>query len=173
MSIFVNAVLFQLGWLFSVLNAVNGQWVLGFACVLAIIVYRLKVAENRSGEFAVMLTTLVIGFVFELIFIAGGIYSTVGNSSDQTLPPLWLLIMWPNMATSFNSSLGWLSRRYWLASFFALIGGPLAYYGADKLGAVDLTPGAMPIIAMALGWALVFPLLVWVADRILCREKRS
>jgi hypothetical protein len=42
--------------------------------------------------------------------------------------------------------------------------GPLAYLGAEKFGAVHLPGPTLNLAWIALEWAIVLPLLVWIRD---------
>jgi Protein of unknown function (DUF2878) len=41
-----------------------------------------------------------------------------------------------NFATTFHTSLSWLSSRYFLAAIFGAVGGPVGYYAGAQLGAL-------------------------------------
>jgi hypothetical protein len=66
--------------------------------------------------------------------------------------------------TTLRGSLSWLVGRYALAAVLGAVAGPLSYLDGAKLGAVTLHPSrAFSIAALAVGWAVVMPLLVWLA----------
>ena len=57
-------------------------------------------------------------------------------------------------------------RGKWLvAVLFGAIGGPLAYMGAEKLGAVTLNNMPATYIALAVGWAILTPLLLALSEK--------
>jgi hypothetical protein len=73
--------------------------------------------------------------------------------------------MWMLFATTLNVSLRWL-RRYPLAAIaLGAIGGPLAYWAGARLGAMEFAAPVAATAALAFGWALLTPLLVWLAQR--------
>jgi hypothetical protein len=51
-----------------------------------------------------------------------------------------------------------------VAIIFGAVGGPLAYLGAAKLGAVTLA-GTSSYIALSIGWAIITPLLLNISTR--------
>jgi tetrahydromethanopterin S-methyltransferase subunit D len=55
--------------------------------------------------------------------------------------------------------------RYLIAVLFGGSGGPLAYFGAEKLGAVSLTSSAS-LVMLGIGWALITPLLLVIASKL-------
>jgi hypothetical protein len=73
--------------------------------------------------------------------------------------------MWTLFATTLNVSLNWLKSRHLLAVAFGAVGGPLAYYGGMKLGAVSFPDFGIAMAALALGWAAIMPTLMWLGQR--------
>jgi hypothetical protein len=79
------------------------------------------------------------------------------------LLPIWMITLWLLFATTLNVSLKWLQGRYLIAAVFGFIGGPLAYWGGAKLGAINWLQHFELLLALAIGWALLMPILVWLA----------
>ena len=72
--------------------------------------------------------------------------------------PLWMPALWAAFAGAIPILLGGLRERKWSVALFGAVGGPLAYLGAARLGALhDFQPWAMACVAVE--WA-VFPVLV-------------
>jgi len=80
--------------------------------------------------------------------------------------PYWIIVMWGLFATTLNVSLRWLKNRTMLAAFVGAIAGPLAYYGGQKLGAVQFLDTEFAFIALALGWAVFTPLLMILSNNL-------
>jgi hypothetical protein len=55
--------------------------------------------------------------------------------------------------------------RYLIAVLFGASGGPLAYFGAQNIGAVTL-PSSASYIALSVGWAVITPMLLYIAKYI-------
>jgi hypothetical protein len=53
-----------------------------------------------------------------------------------------------------------------LGAVLGLVGGPLAYLGGEKLGAVALVQPVPALAALAVVWALATPLLLALALRL-------
>jgi len=50
---------------------------------------------------------------------------------------------------------------------FGLVGGPLAFFGGERLGAATLgEPMFLSLAAVAVSWSVALPLLVAVSDRL-------
>ena len=73
--------------------------------------------------------------------------------------------MWLLFATTLNVSLRWLRGNYKAAALLGLIGGPMSYYGGAKLGGLIFINMSAALTALALGWAVVTPFLVWLSKR--------
>ena len=76
-----------------------------------------------------------------------------------------MVALWMLFATTLNLSLAWLKRHLFVAVLFGAIGGPLAYLGGEKLGALNFESPTAGLIALAIGWALLTPLLAMIAQR--------
>ena len=73
--------------------------------------------------------------------------------------------LWANFAGTLHLCLDWLRGRYWLASALGACGGPLAYYGGQRLGAIQLGSNtAISLLVIAVEWALVTPALVYLSE---------
>jgi hypothetical protein len=55
-------------------------------------------------------------------------------------------------------------NRHSVATIFGAIGGPLAYFSAEKIGAVIIIDN-ISYLALALGWAIITPLLLVISKR--------
>ena len=75
--------------------------------------------------------------------------------------------MWLNLATVFNVALRWLHNRYRLAALLGGIGGVLAYYGGDPLGALKYQqPLALNLLITGAVWAFVTPVLLFAVAHL-------
>jgi hypothetical protein len=55
--------------------------------------------------------------------------------------------------------------RLLIAALFGALGGPLAYWGGAQLGAVILVETVPALVALSIGWGVLTPLLVRLAQR--------
>ncbi|MEZ5451079.1 MAG: DUF2878 family protein, partial [Thiolinea sp.] len=78
----------------------------------------------------------------------------------------WMLLLWPLFATTLNVSLRWLRDLplFWSALGSALLA-PLSYSAGQQLGAIQFSQPSVALAAIALGWTVLMPLLVWLARR--------
>lgn len=159
----VNFIFFQAAWFACVLGAARGMEWLGPVCVASFLLVSLKLSDNRTAELKLYAASALMGLCFDTGMTAAGFFCPVPHLLPPPFSPPWLMALWLNLAATLNVSLAWLKRRYLLAAAFGAAGGPLAYYGGAKLGAVVTLPGFYDLLALAAGWAAVTPLLIWLA----------
>ena len=159
----LNAALFQVAWFAAVLGAARGMPWLGPIVMIPILAIHMTLQQNRQGELKLLMAAGVLGFLFDTVFVAGGIFSPLQHLFPRPFSPLWMVCLWLNFAATLNVSMAWLSGRYLLAAAFGAIGGPLAYYSGAGLGATEALPTPNGMLLLAVGWGLMTPLLVWLA----------
>ncbi len=73
--------------------------------------------------------------------------------------------MWLVFATTLNVSLRWLRGLPLAALGLGAVGGPLAYWGGERLGAMTFVVPVAATAAIAVGWVVLTPVLVRLARR--------
>lgn len=163
--IVANFVAFQLGWFAVVLGAAHGWPWAGTAAAFAIVAWHLRQALRPRAELVLALAAAGIGALWDSLLAALGLVVFTNGTLVEGTAPHWMIALWMLFATTLNVSLGWLKRSLPLAAAFGAVGGPLAYLGGAKLGALEIPQAVPAIAALALGWALLTPLLLVVARR--------
>jgi hypothetical protein len=161
----LNFVLFQAGWFACVLGGAHGMHVAAVAAAGAIIGVSLwRFSADRMSDVRLLVAVALIGFCVDSANLGFGVFELIGAPRFPHLCPLWLVALWALFGTTLRGSLSWLAGRYGLAALLGAVAGPLSYLGGAKLGAVTLHPNrAFSIAALATAWAVVMPLLVWLA----------
>jgi hypothetical protein len=161
----LNFVLFQAGWFACVLGGAHGMTLASAAAASVVIGVSLRwFSADRMSDARLFLAVALTGFCVDTVHLRFGVFALVGDPRFPHLCPLWLVAMWAMFGTTLRGSLGWLKGRYGLAAILGAVAGPLSYLGGAKLGAVTLHPNsAFSIAALAVGWAVVMPLVVWLA----------
>jgi len=154
-----NFALFQAGWLACVLGAAHGYAPEGALVAMLIVVMHVSRAAEPVREAMLALAAAALGLAFEGALAAAGWL----RAQDGLY---WLVILWALFATTLNESLRALQGRPWLAGLLGALGGPLAYWGGARLGALDILQPTALAAALALGWALATPLLLSLARRL-------
>ena len=161
----VNFILFQIGWFACVIGAAKQMPWLGVATVVAIVAWHLTQAKQAKKEVQLLIIALVIGGTFDQIMLNHHLISYQAHGWSSMLVPVWILALWAEFVTVLNVSLRWMKDRWLVAVLFGAIGGPLAYMGAEKLGAVTLNHLPISYVALSVGWACLTPLLLKLSQK--------
>ena len=164
-SIVVNFALFQLGWFACVVGAAYAQPWAGTLSVVVIVAYHLSRAGRPLAEIKLIALALLIGFLWDSTLVASGLLVYKVGMLNEMIAPHWIIAIWALFASTLNVSLRWLKGHYLVAALFGMAGGPLAYYAGSRLGAVYLLDPFLSLLALALGWAFIMPLLMYLSDR--------
>ena len=62
-------------------------------------------------------------------------------------------------------SMRFMRGRPLLAAVFGLVGGPLAYLAGHKIGGIQFVDQAAALAMLAIGWAVMMPLLMQLGER--------
>ena len=166
MALVVNFIGFQVGWFACVLGAANDKELLGMIIALGVIIYHVVTQGNSRKEIKLVLVAVPIGLLWETWVLNLDILSYPSHPELLFWPPSWLIMMWALFATTINLSMGWLKGRWALSVLMGAVFGPLAFIGGEKLGAVVFLDSTLSIITLSVGWGLLMPLLLWIAERI-------
>jgi hypothetical protein len=74
--------------------------------------------------------------------------------------------MWVLFATTLNVSMRWMRGSPKLAAVFGVTGGPTTYLAGKELGGIELINEPAALIALAIGWGIMMPLLVSLSERL-------
>lgn len=169
----INLIAFQIGWFATVGGPGYGMPWLGLFVVPLILVLHLSLTPRPRQELKLAAIAAGLGFVTDSALIAGGAFAPIPYvwNSPPFSPP-WMIMLWINQAVTLNSSLAWMRDRYLLGAAFGAIGGPLAYMGGAKLCAMTQLPTQQGLILIGITWAVMFPLLLWLAKTISPQEPK-
>ena len=161
-----NFIFFQLGWLCCVIGGANANYswagVVVVALIVAIHLYR---AIETRNEAILLALSVAIGTAWDSSLTMAGVLQFDNGLIFNAIAPYWLIAMWALFATTLNVSMKWMKGKYFLASLFGAVGGPLAYLAGHKLGAVEFSNTVTAMAAIGAGWAIIMPLLVILAER--------
>jgi hypothetical protein len=166
MAVLMNFLLFQLAWFACVLGGAHGYPWFGPLVVALIVAYHLQRAHAPGPELLLLTIAALIGTVFDSALVTSGWLTYPSGQWHPLLAPYWIIAMWVAFASTLNVSLNWLKGRPLLSVLFGAIGGPLAYLAGAKLGGVSFADEVAAMTALALGWAMVTPLLVSLSARL-------
>ena len=161
----INFVLFQLGWLACVISAANQQPLFGAVIASVIIGFHIFRASIPANELKLIAIAILIGLAWDSILVWQGLLVYTTGMWLPFLAPYWIIVMWALFATTLNVSLRWLKGKLWYAVVFGAMGGPLAYYAGQRLGAVEFSETYLALGALFIGWAVFTPLLMVLSER--------
>jgi hypothetical protein len=164
--IVVNALLFQAGWFACVLGAAGGIPTLGLYAAVVVIGWHLFRAANPGPEASLVAVAVIAGLIFETALLHTGLLTFESGVWIDGIAPIWMVALWAMFATTLNVSLRWMRSRAWVAAVFGFLGGPLAYYGGAQLGALQFIMAGPVFVFIAVGWAIITPLLMQAAQRM-------
>jgi hypothetical protein len=161
----LNFVGFQVGWFSCALGAAGDWPLLGPLVVGVLLTLQLSQVPSPGKQFRFLLAATLLGWLVDSGLGGAGVFVFPFGSGLAGLCPLWMAALWANFAGTLHLSLDWLRGRYWLASGLGACGGPLAYYGGQRLGAMQLgSNAAISLLVIAVEWALVTPALVYLSE---------
>lgn len=163
-----NAICFQLVWLACVGGAAKGWWWAGPLALGVFAAWQLPVSRWRGSDLALMAGAAALGFLVDTLWIRLGLMDFTSPLPWPGVAPVWIVALWMGFALTLNHSLASLKRHLWLAALLGLLGGPLAYAVAERAwSAVEITqPAWVAMLALALAWGVITPLLLGVANRL-------
>ena len=138
---------------------------LGVVVIAMAIGYHLFTAAQPMPEISLILIAALIGAIWDSLLVAAGWLVYPSGLLFENTAPYWIVALWAVFATTFNVSLVWFKTRLLFASLFGAIGGPLAYLAGERLGAVEFTSHMAGLSALAIGWAVLMPLMMCLSRR--------
>lgn len=164
-AILSNFALFQLGWFACVVSAAKGVPWAGTAVVAGIVTWHIWCAARPAEEINLIAQVVLIGAVWDSLLVLLGWIAYPAGTLFSGAAPYWILALWALFATALNVSMRWLKGRFFLAAILGAVCGPLSYWAAMRLGAVEFVRPVSALIALALGWSLIMPALMRLSQR--------
>ncbi|HEY9200126.1 MAG TPA: DUF2878 domain-containing protein [Gammaproteobacteria bacterium] len=162
----INFVAFQLGWFACVLSAASNRPMLGIGSALLLLGLHFSLSAQLRRDLLLVSGIALIGSSWDSLLTWQQLMLFSSGQYHHNLAPAWISAMWLMFATTINVSLRWLYQRYWLAALLGAIAGPLAYHAGAALDAVTMPQPVLALLVMSIGWALMMPLFIKLAERI-------
>ena len=159
----VNFIAFQLGWFSCVLSAAKGLPWLGLIVVCLVVALHIRSSDKPRHEWQLLTLAVMSGLVFDSLLVSGGLVRYPSGMLFSNMAPYWILAMWALFATTLNVSMAWLKNSLVLASVMGAVFGPLSYLAGQRLGAIELVDFRSSMVALAVIWAVVMPVLTYTA----------
>ena len=163
----MNAIGYQAVWFTTLLGASKGYFWLGFLSSLLFAVLMLGLGGKAKEDSRIVIIGLVLGIAIDTFFAASGLIVYAMPWSIAGFAPLWIIALWLSFSFTLNHSMAFLRYNYALAMVFGAIGGPLAYWCADRLfNVIEYgTNIGTVMMGLAICWGLVIPAIFYVDKR--------
>jgi hypothetical protein len=160
----VNLIAYQIAWFASVLGGAHQMPWLGPAVVVVALGLHLRASRKPFDELLLALCCGVIGAVLDSVLVALEWVSYTSGQFGAGFAPYWIITLWIVFATTLNVSMRWMRGSPKLAALFGFTGGPLTYWAGMEMGGMILINQTASIIALAIGWGLIMPLLMRLSE---------
>ena len=164
--VIVNLAVFKLAWTAVVISAAAGAPIIGVIAVAIAVGIHLRSCDNAESEVRLLLIAAAMGFAWESILVISGLLNYPSGNWIPGMAPYWIVAMWVLFATTINVGMRWLRRNGAVAAIAGAVGGPLAFYAGNSVGAVEFLSPVIALISIGVGWAVLLPLLVQIAIRL-------
>lgn len=166
MLLLANLLAFKIAWVLSVVGAATQMPWLGPIAVSVALALHIRAARKPFEEVLLVLSCALIGASFDSFLVVAGWVSYKAGIFSDYLAPYWIITMWMLFATTLNVSMRWLRGKTMLAVLIGFIGGPASYLGGQAIGSVILIDEIAALIALAIGWAVIMPLLMRLSQSL-------
>jgi hypothetical protein len=160
----INIILFQIGWFACVLGGASDNALYGVLIAITIILFHLFSSSEWRSELILVIAAMIIGFSWDSYLVYKQWIAYPHGQLIAGTAPYWIVTMWALFTITFNNSLNWLKDRIIVSIIFGAIGGPLAYFAGARLGALEFQDTTSGLIALAVGWAILTPLLLQLSS---------
>jgi Protein of unknown function (DUF2878) len=153
---FVNGVLFNLSWFAIVLTHSS---LIAVAIAVAHLVAHFRFMGKGRAELRLIAVVTLGGAVVDQLLFRIGVFNLAGQPA---LAPLW-----PVFATTLMHAFAVFQNRVSLAVVFGALGGALSYTAGVRLTDIDFGSPLWGPVILGMLWAIIFPLLLTIAARLI------
>lgn len=152
-------------------GAIQGRLWLGPAVVAFVCVMQVLVAIRRwQKEILIILVTGLAGLILETVLLLCNVYS-VEEKTRWILPaPVsveWILALWINFGAKVSSALPGVRGKPKVVVISSAVFAVMIFHRAAKLGLITLTWGWGSTAVIAVTWAIVVPMLMRFAEKLI------
>lgn len=164
----INALAYQAVWLAVMISVHQGYFWYGFFASLVFAGLTLCFGGKAKQDGRIVMIGLILGVSVDTLFAVGGWIQYAMPWPAISIAPLWIIALWLSFSFTLNHSMSFLRRNYVVATLFGLIGGPLAYWCADRLfNVIEYgTDISLVMIGLGLCWSIVIPGIFYIDKQI-------
>jgi hypothetical protein len=160
-----SLIAFEGAWFACVLGAADGRPWAGTLVAVAVVAGFVSLSAKPRVDAKLVALAVSIGLLWDSAMAQSGWISYAQPGPLPSFAPAWILALWALFAVLLREPMRWLHARLSWAALLGAIGGPLSYTAAARLGAIGLQKPARALVALAIGWAAITPLLLMLARR--------
>jgi Protein of unknown function (DUF2878) len=161
----INFVAFQTAWFAVVLGAAHDFLWRGMLVAIAVVLLHLWMSRQPLRELQLVILAILLGTMWDSVVAANHIIHYPSGQFSPYIAPVWIMAMWALFATTLNVSLLFLRGRPLLAAAFGGIGAPLSFLAGMRLQALQFPDTTLAMTVLAIGWALIMPVLMALSVR--------
>jgi hypothetical protein len=169
----VYFVIGQATWFACVLSAARGVPWVGVVLALVCLALHLIGSVRPLEELKLLVSVALIGGLWESVLTHYGLLSYPSGVVIPGLAPYWLPALWALFAAQFNTTYRWLKSRIGLAALLGAIAGPVSFRAGAALGALRFANPVPAVVALAVGWAVLLPVVTLLSRRWDGRQKQG
>jgi len=168
-----NAVGYQAVWFATLISASKGNMWLGFASSLIFASLMIRFGGKAKQDRRILMIGLILGVSIDTMFAANGWIHYALPWPVIGFAPLWIIALWVSFTATLNHSMAFLRGNYAIAALFGFIGGPLAYFFADRAFNVIEYGSNFIWVMVGLGicWGIVIPGIFYIDTRLSLQTK--
>lgn len=164
-GIVINFVAFQLIWLLCVFGAAWGYPWIGPVAVTAWLLVHLKLHRAIARqELMLAVFAALMGYGLDSILVVLDIIRFPAPAQLGYPSTLWMVSLWINLALTIRHSLAWLNHHYVWISLFGGVGGALAYWAGERIGAISFNDLSLGLIMVFSIWFFALPVVYLVSN---------
>ena len=161
----VNFAVYEAAWFACIYGAAHGHPLWGTGAAAAAIAWHVAISARPASELALIACLCAIGLVAESLVVAQGHVAYPAGQPVAWLAPYWMVALWGEFGIALNVTLRWLKRKPWLAALLGAVFGPLSFMGGVRLGGARFVDEPAALVTLAVMWAVLMPLVMWLSDR--------
>ncbi|MCX7553927.1 DUF2878 domain-containing protein [Marinicella sp. S1101] len=162
----INVILLNVLWFTCVLGAANDLLWPGFVVLLVLIGINIYKKSLNKIDVKIVLFSIIFGLVIDGILHARGMVNYELKILDAAfLPPIWIMILWVGFGATVRTGMQWLLNHPKIGAMFMLIGAPLSYVSAAKLGAAQIPVLWHAMSFIGISWLVYFVFIVWFTQQ--------
>ncbi len=165
----------NIGWFACVLGATdNFHWLSVLIVPILGVIHLAVIGRARLlPAILLMVASLAVGLILDTALITVGAFEPSRWFMPHPMTTIWLLMLWVNFSLALNESLQWFQKHLLVAGVLGSFFGPLAYFSASRLGAIEIMdPLYMGLLQICLAWFVAMPLMSLTAKFLYHRSYR-